>query len=163
MPKTIRVTLSEASIDRAIKELNAYRRRIPEKAKLLCDRLASMGATKVSLGYSRAVYTGKKDISVDVKESENGYRIIASGETVAFVEFGAGVRYGSGHPLNSKFGTGPGTYPDGKGHWDDPKGWWLPKDKGGGHTFGNPPSMTMYDTGKELRDEILRVAQEVFS
>lgn len=163
MGKTIRVSLNAASIDRAITELNDYKAGLKSKGKLLCERLAAMGATKVSLGYARAAYTGDKDISVSVEESDKGYRIIAAGESVAFVEFGAGVKMGGGHPLNGQFGTGPGTYPNGKGHWDDPNGWYLPKDKGGAHTYGNPPAMVMYDAGKELREEILRVAKEVFS
>ena len=33
----------------------------------------------------------------------------------------------------------------------------------GDNTYGNPPSATMYQTGKELQQEILRIAREVFT
>ena len=160
----LRINLSAPSIDEAIKKLQDYQKRLDEKANKLAERLASMGATNVSLEFSRVLYTGPKDISVSVEALGNGrYAIIASGETVLIAEFGAGVTYGYGHPENSKFGMGPGTHPDGVGHWDDPNGWWLPKSKGGEHTYGNPPAMAMYNTEQMLKKEIRRVAEEVFS
>ena len=162
MAKTITMSLSTKSINAAIKELKAYRKSIDGKVDTLCRKLAEMGAVKVSLGYARAIYNGDKDISVSVEKTDKGYSIIASGESVLFVEFGAGVTYGSGHPQAAEFGMGPGTYPNGKGHWDDPKGWWIPEEHGGGHTYGNPPNPVMYETARDLKDEILRVAREVF-
>lgn len=135
------------------------------KLDILCKKLAEMGATKVSLGYARAIYSGdtkNKDIKVDVVRVSGGYQIVANGKSVLFVEFGTGITYGYGHPEAGKFGMGPGTYPDGKGHWNDPKGWWLPESVGGGHTYGNPPNPVMYRTAKELREAILEVAKEVF-
>ena len=162
MAKTIHVELSERSIEKAIREIKAYQSEIKRKADLLAKRLAVLGATNVSLGYSRAIYSGNKDITVSVEKRQKGYAIVANGESVLFVEFGAGATYGYGHPENDKFGLGPGTYPSDKGHWDDPDGWWIPKDHGGGHTYGNPPSMTMYRTEQDLQQEILAIAQEVF-
>lgn len=138
---------------------------LKSKLDILCKKLAEMGATKVSLGYARAIYSGdtkNKDIKVDVVRVSGGYQIVANGKSVLFVEFGTGITYGYGHPEAGKFGMGPGTYPDGKGHWNDPKGWWLPESAGGGHTYGNPPNPVMYRTAKELREAILEVAKEVF-
>lgn len=163
MVKVINMSLSPHSIDKAIEELNAYQKNIDFKINELCRRLAEMGAVNVSLGYARAIYNGQKDISVTVKEIPNGYAIVASGEDVLLVEFGAGATYGYGHPQASKHGMGPGTYPDGKGHWNDPNGWWIPKEAGGGHTYGNPPNPVMYETAKELRNKILEIAREVFA
>lgn len=163
MSKVISLTLDPASIDAAIAELKSYSAWVKTKAEELARRLADMGAVNVSLGYSRAVYTGLNDISVTVEQrGVNSYAIVANGEAVLFVEFGAGVTYGYGHPEPSVEGMpmGPGTYPNGKGHWDDPRGWWIP---GGEHTYGNPPSMTMYLTAKDLRNQLESIAQEVFS
>ena len=162
MAKTIHVELSERSIEKAIREIEAYQAGIKWKTDLLAKRLANLGATKVSAGYALAQYDGRKDISVSVEKRQKGYAIVANGESVLFVEFGAGATLGYGHPENDKFGLGPGTYPSDKGHWDDPKGWWIPKDQGGGHTYGNAPSMTMYRAEQELQQEILAIAQEVF-
>lgn len=161
------ITVKVTGIDDVISELSNYA--VRQKATELCSRLASMGAVKVSLDYARAVYTGENDISVSVEEIGDGrFSITASGAVVLIVEFGAGITYGDGHPLAGQYGYGPGTYP-GQTHALDPAGWWLPKAKRGTaadeyqHTYGNPPSMTMYNTAKDLKDEIQRVAMEVFN
>lgn len=157
--KKIVIELNAHSINKAIKEIKKLDAEWDRKINEVLRRLAEIGATKASLGFSRAVYTGDNDVSVSVEPIENGYSIIASGEAVLFIEFGSGVTYGYGHPEPMEYG--PGTYP-GKGHWDDPNGWYLPKSKGGEHTYGNPPSAAMYRTGKDLQQEILRIAREVF-
>jgi hypothetical protein len=89
--------------------------------------------------------------------------VVATGDAVLFIEFGAGYLMGYGHP--EPMGYGPGTYP-GKGHWDDPKGWYLPKAvqeaTGKKKSFGNPPAAAMYNTVKDLEERIAEIASEVF-
>ena len=160
--KKIVVPLSESGIQKIQDELMVYRKWQEEKARELAERLAALGATVASIRFSRAVYTGKKDVEVTVEALPNGYKVKADGESVLFIEFGSGVTYGYGHPEAGKFGMGPGTYPDGKGHWNDPKGWYLPKSAGGGHTFGNPPAMPMYEARKAIEQELPRIVKEVF-
>ena len=160
--KKIVVPLSESGIQKIQDELTVYRKWQQEKARELAERLAALGATVASIRFSRAVYTGKKDVEVTVEELPNGYKVKADGESVLFIEFGSGVTYGYGHPEAGEFGMGPGTYPDGKGHWDDPKGWYLPKSAGGGHTFGNPPAMPMYEARKAIEQELPKIVKEVF-
>lgn len=160
--KRIVVPLSESGIQKIQDELTVYRKWQEEKARELAERLASLGATVASIRFSRAVYTGPKDVDVSVEEMPTGYKVKADGESVLFIEFGSGVTYGYGHPEAGEFGMGPGTYPDGKGHWDDPKGWYLPKSAGGGHTFGNPPAMPMYEARKAIEQELPRIVKEVF-
>lgn len=159
----IEASLSKNSIDRAIRDIRAYKKNLSVKARKICEKLAISGAVNVSLGYASAIYTGQKDFNVTVEDIDNGYRILADGETALILEFGAGVTYGYGHPQANSFGMGPGTYPDGKGHWDDPRGWYLPAYAGGEHTYGNPPAMSMYETAKDLRSRVESVAREVFA
>lgn len=161
--KKIVVPLSVDGIDRLQKELKKYQAWQQRKAKELAERLAMLGASTASIRFSRAVYTGVKDANVSVVAAQNGYTVKADGESVLFIEFGSGVTYGSGHPGASQHGMGPGTYPDGKGHWDDPRGWYLPKEKGGGHTYGNPPAMPMYEARKQIMQELPRIVKEVFT
>lgn len=160
--KKIVVPLSESGIQKIQDELTVYRKWQEEKARELAERLAALGATVASIRFSRAVYTGPKDVDVTVEELPNGYKVKADGESVLLIEFGSGVTYGYGHPEAGEFGMGPGTYPDGKGHWDDPKGWYLPKSAGGGHTFGNPPAMPMYEARKAIEQELPKIVKEVF-
>lgn len=165
MAKKLTVRLNSKSLDDAIKYVRAYQRSLPKRINAMCKHLADLGATKISLDYTRAVNAavGMKPITVTVQKRDKGYAIVASGESVMFVEFGAGARYGYGHPQAAELGMGPGTYPSDKGHWNDPKGWWLPEEAGGGHTYGNPPSMAMYQTAKDLKAEVLRIAKEGLS
>ena len=162
MAKTIQITLDDKSIDRAIKELRAYKLWVEEKESELRSRLASLGATVASIRFSRAIYNGTNDVSVEVDDTGSTAIIKASGETVAFIEFGSGAKYGYGHPQADEFGVGPGTWSDtyGKGHWDNEKGWYYGS---GQHSYGNPPAMAMYSAVQEITANVTRIAREVFA
>ena len=161
MPKTISVDpLDKNSVNNAIKELKAYKAWVQAKETELRLRLATLGATVASIQFSRAFYDGVNDVSVRVDNTGSVAVIYAEGEAVAFIEFGAGAAYGYGHPEASKFGTGPGTYPNGKGHWNDPNGWWYAH---GEHTYGNPPAMGMYQAREEIVQQYTQIAKDVFS
>ena len=160
MPKTITVDpLSRSSIQDAIKELKKYKKWIAEKERELRIRLATRGATVASIQFARAIYSGANDVSVRVDDTGTVAVIYAEGSAVAFIEFGSGAKYGNGHPVNSELGTGPGTYPDGKGHWNDPNGWWFGHSE---HTYGNPPAMAMLKARDQMVEELTQIAREVF-
>lgn len=155
----INVELSNKSITNAVRELRRYQLWVSEKENELRSRLAMMGATVASIHFARAIYSGSNDVSVRVDNTGSVAVIYAEGETVAFIEFGSGATYGYGHPLAGEFGVGPGTYPDGKGHWNNPKGWWFGS---GQHTYGNPPAMAMYKAVQEITENVTKIAKEVF-
>ena len=159
----IKVSLSPSSIDAAIKQLENYSKDLERKAQELCKRLADMGAMYAEWNFSGVLYAGDIDYKITVDRIDaNTYAIKANGETVLLMEFGAGVKHGYGHPQAAEFGMGPSTYPNGKGHWDDPKGWWFGEKGNWTHTYGNAPGMPMYNAAKDLRKEILDIALEVF-
>ena len=161
MPKKIVIDgLSQENVTSAIREVRKYQAWVLEKETELRSRLASLGATVASIQFSRAIYNGTNDVSVRVDDTGSVAVIYAEGESVAFIEFGAGITYGSGHPQADEFGVGPGTYPEGKGHWDNPKGWWYAR---GQHTYGNPPAMAMYNAVQAMTEEVTRIAREVFA
>lgn len=145
-----------ASTSRAARRLDEYYADLIEKANELCERLATIGAVRASLDFSRAIYNGTNDVAVSVEPITNGYAIHARGDAVLFIEFGSGVTYGYGHPEPE--GYGPGTYP-GKGHWDDPNGWWYGNHE---HSYGNPPAAAMYHAKQDVLQEVQRIADEVF-
>ena len=162
MKKVYNIELSTQGIKELQDGLKEYDKWLKRKSDELAKRLADMGAVKASLEFSRAIYTGDEDHEITVEPCNGGYKVRATGTTVLFVEFGTGL-IGYGHP--EPHGMGAGTYP-GKGHWDDPSGWWLPREKNNGHsqhTYGNPPNMPMYNTVKELEQELARVVKEVFA
>ena len=163
MSKTIQVELDNKSIDKAIRELRQYSAWVQKKEDELRSRLAMLGATVASIRFSRAIYNGSNDVSVRVDDTGSVAVIYAEGESVAFIEFGSGKKYGYGHPQAGELGFGPGTWSDsdqGKGHWDEPGGWWYGS---GQHSYGNPPAMAMYTAVKEITENVTKIAKEVFS
>jgi len=155
----IRVSMNRASLEGAAQQLETIAAELHQKEQQICERLATIGAIRATMDYASVPLDGlPKDVTVTVEPSGDGYKVIAAGSMVLFLEFGAGAKYGYGHP--DPRGYGPGTYP-GKGHWDDPKGWWIPKEHGGGHTYGNPPAMGMYNASRDIRESIRQVVEEV--
>lgn len=146
-----------ASVSRATRSLEEYTADLIEKANTVCERLATIGAVRASLDFSRAIYNGTNDVEVTVEPIDNGYAIHARGDAVLFIEYGSGASYGYGHPEPE--GYGPGTYP-GKGHWDDPNGWWYGSHE---HSYGNPPAAAMYHAKQDVLQEVQRIADEVFA
>ena len=153
----------------------------PEAVKKNTDKamniLMDMGVKRADWGFNTlrgmgrlftetgSAYIGDVDAKITSKKSENGFKITATGDSVLFIEFGAGIKYGHGHPQESEFGMGAGTYPDGKGHWDDPNGWYLPVEKAGKRgvkSKGNIPHMPMYYTGLKIKRNAGKVFRSVF-
>lgn len=162
--KKITISLSEKSINRAIKELERYKKWVEEKTCLLCERLAMIGAHEASVRFTTAIYDGDNDVSVEVKPTDNGWAIIASGQAVAFIEFGAGVYHNPTEPY-------PNPRPDGiVGIGEYGKGYgkrqaWGYYDESGELvlTRGVPAAMPMWYAAKEMEQEILKIAREVFA
>lgn len=162
MSKTIQTELNDSSINSAIKELRQYSAWVQSKEAELRSRLAMLGATVASIQFSRAIYNGSNDVSVRVDDTGSVAVIYAEGESVAFIEFGSGIRHGYGHPQAAEFGFGPGTWSDseqGKGHWNNEHGWWYGS---GQHSYGNPPAMAMVAARDAIVEEVTRIATEVF-
>jgi hypothetical protein len=165
MSKVFTLGIDPAANNKALIELEKYRQRLyTHKISMILSRVCERLRQIVAEGYAGAEYKGPKDVEVTVEQiDEDTYSIVATGETVLILEFGAGVTYyGAGHELADELGFGPGTYP-GQTHALTGKGWYLPKEKGGGHTYGNPPSKTMYNAVKTLREELPQIVREVFA
>ena len=173
MPK-IRVSLNSASIDNAIRQLESYNKKLETAGNEIAKRLCEIGYDVASGVMGGHIYTGETISSLRVeKVADNRYVLKAGSKALLFFEFGAGV-IGYGHPLAGKFHMGPGTYP-GKGHWNNPKGWFYPTDdpalvhhydedgQGWAISHGNAPHMPFYQADVAIREQILTVAREVLS
>ena len=150
------------SVSAAIKELDRYKRWVQEKEEILRQRLAELGVSIASLEFNQAVYNGTNNVSVRFEDNGKKATIFAEGSAVLFIEFGSGEKYGGGHPDAGKFGYGPGTWsdgPNGRGHWDDPNGWYYAHGK---RSFGNPPAMAMVHARDAILEQLTAIAREVF-
>lgn len=170
--KTITFGLSEAEIDRAIKELKQYAKDITAKADLLGKRIADEIANNAQGAFATAVVDdllngGRKTakVSVSVKSTGNISLVIASGADAFWAEFGTGVYYngsvgGSPHPKGVELGMTIGGYGKGKGQRET---WGFYDEDGEVQlTHGAPASMPMYNAVKTVCAEIATIAREVF-
>lgn len=89
--KTIKIPLSVAGIDNAIREINRYQSWLKAKTSVLLDRLAQEGLSVASANFAKAAYDGTNDVSVSVEQRRAGVRaVVAVGASVLFIEFGTG-------------------------------------------------------------------------
>ena len=160
----IKMSLSTESIDNAIKELTAYRDSIDRKKNMLLERLGEIGIKEASVRFTTAMYDGDNDSNVTLEANSNGYVILAEGNAVAFIEFGAGVYHNPGEPY-------PNPRPDGivgigeYGYGRGKRKAWGYRDNGGDIkiTHGNPAAMPLWYASEEMRKNILTIAREVFA
>ena len=83
--KVISVKLNSKSINKAIKEIEKYKRELLEKEQKLLEGLASIGVSEASIRFTTAMYDGVNDVTVTLDKSGKGYVIKAEGEAVAFI------------------------------------------------------------------------------
>ena len=164
MRKTIiTCTLDTKDINRAIKELKAYKQDLLNKEKRLLEGLAEICVKEASVRFTTAMYDGINDVSVKLDRANNGYVIVAEGEAVAFIEFGAGVYHNTSEPYPNprpEGVVGIGEY--GKGYGKR-KAWGY-KDENNELviTRGNPAAMPMWYASEEMRNSVTRLVKEVF-
>ena len=163
--RRIKCTLSSDSLFKAAKAVQEYKNSLNRKVDEFVERLADIGVETISATLSDIPQEEKDTDSPQVGHTAvSGGRIevYLSGTQVLFIEFSAGITFGSNnYPLPSGASYGAGTYP-GKWHWDDPGGWWYRKDGESHHTYGNKAYMPMYNADAQMRQQIERIAKEVF-
>lgn len=171
--KVIRISLSEKDIERAIKELEQYKRDIIRKTELLRKKVAEQIETLAQNGFNGAIVDDltedsggarRAEVQVSIDERENVSVVIAAGEDAVWVEFGAGVYHNgsagsSPHPEGSKLGLTIGGYGKGMGKRQI---WGFYEDGELRLTHGTPAVMPMYNALKSVCDEIADIAKEVW-
>ena len=152
----------KASINAAIKQVQEYKKDFLAKEKIFVKRLAEIGVSVATTGFSVADYDGNKDVTVRLEWNGNKAVIIAEGETVGFIEFGTGIRNPEWDNSGMDY-TPPkhGTY--GKKRGARPHGWYFKPGEGAvQHTYGNPPAEAMRTARDVMIERIARIAREVF-
>lgn len=170
--KTISFELSNRGIGDALREIRAYRLSFERKVETLRERIAGRIEAEALANFAGAVCDdvvggGVRTAAVSVNVQHDGLvsLIIASGPDAVFCEFGAGVYHNgavgsSPHPKGAELGMTIGSYGQGKGAR---KVWGYYEDSQLILTRGTPASMPMYNAFKAVCEEILTIAQEVFS
>lgn len=170
------ITISLNNIDKAIKELEEYKKTFNDNVTELVTELTEYGADKASQNFKSAQYDGTNDVYVNSsvgRKSKNKVvgEIEADGSAVLFIEFGTGVFYGNAHPEAYDHGYFPGSY--GPNGLENTWGYYgeggtngvyrKTTDKGDLYTtHGNPANRCLYDAGKAIEAQAPRIAREVF-
>lgn len=173
MRTEIKVNLNKkGGIENAIKELEAYKKRIQEKTSLLVQKLTDYGAeiVRIKIVNMGAYYSGEllSGVSGYYSPILNAGFVKVTSDHVAFVEFGTGVvgqnnphkngEYLSKAAWNYASGAKIFTTQDGR------VGWIYPTDDGGFRfTEGMESRPFMYETSLELQRDLQKITQEVFS
>lgn len=158
--KVIKFSLTEAGIDSAIAEIEAYKADLRKKCNQLIEALANDGKdiAKMYVTQYGAVYTG------DLLESITGFFdektrtgfIRTDCPHAIYVEYGTGVvGLRNKHPLKGA------DYYDINHHGDD--GWWYMLNDGLHWTRGMRARPFMYDTFSALSQKAQEVAKTVFA
>lgn len=164
MAKTVSFGLSVKEVQAAIKELRQYQSDLNRKCEILAQRLAEEGViiAKVKIMQYPAVYTGELLNSIKCEPGamiSNGSQwIIFTGcEWAPFVEFGTGI-IGSDNP-HPDTGLANWKY-DVNEHGE--YGWYYYKEGEWHWTKGMPSRPFMYETGRDLRKIVPKIAKEIF-
>ena len=152
------------SITEAINQLKQYKKDFLAKEAIFVKRLAEIGVSVASTGFATADYDGINDVVVTLEHQGTRAVVVASGETVGFIEFGTGIRYPEWDNTGMEY-TPPkhGTY--GKGYGARPHGWYFKPNGSEGaaqHTYGNPPAGAMLTARDVIVDRVIQIAREVW-
>ena len=163
--KTITLQLSADSCDKAIKELEKIKSEADPKLQEVCRRLAELGKEVAQRIFDEAAANtaeGNGGVAVVAVPFESGYKIVASGKDVYFIEFGtgnsAGMFYGEGLPATS-VPIYPGSYSEKHNGMYAERGYWFYH---GQIMSSTDTYMPMYYAGKTVRENMDKVIREVF-
>lgn len=127
MKKHIKIDLSTDGIESAVKELNdlkkAQSERLDAEAKAIADLLCKKAQQNFANAWYDQLTQGVRreaNVRCRVEKTVNGYRVVAEGEQVTFIEFGAGVYFNapagsSPHPRGEELGFIIGEFGQGYG------------------------------------------------
>ena len=173
MRTEININLNEkGSLQKGIKQLQAYKKRVQEKTSLLVQKLTDYGAeiVRVKIVGMGAYYSGEllSGVSGYFSPILNAGFVKVTSDHVAFVEFGTGVALDNAmHPNAEYLALADWNYGSGETIFttkDGKIGWYFPLEDGSWRfTEGLPSRPFMYETALELQRDLYRITQEVFS
>lgn len=156
----IKVELSDKGIEDAIKALEKEEKRSKTNDDLFMRKLAECGLIEAQKHFLEADENSELP-DVYAEKTKNGYRIVASGTDVCFIEFGTGVYTGYGYEktVNTNFAIRPGSWSKFHSRQFYVKGYWHYRRK---KYVGTYPTKAMYLASKEMRQQIYQIAREVY-
>lgn len=166
--------LSVSEVEKAIKQIEAYKQSLIDKSVRFCTELITLAETTAKAKISESPLGPYITVTTEINPTQTGCKaiLLAVGaekssdygtiNTLLMVEFGAGIYHNSTpNPWADEAGYGVGTFP-GQTHAFE-SGWWYPKEDGTwGYTHGVKATMPMYNASTEMLLNIEKVARRAF-
>ena len=169
--RTVIVKLDPQGIADAIEQINAYRKEVEDRTRLLCQRMVDLGAAiaRIKIIQFDAIDKGELVNSVGGYYSPllNAGFVKVSSDHAVFVEFGTGViGMDNPHENYEYLAKASWAYASGRTIFttkDGRVGWIYPTDDGQWRfTEGMESRPFMYHTALELARQFPKIAQGVF-
>lgn len=170
--KIIKCELSVESIDKALRQLENYKKRFLKYQDKLMSELGKLAHETAKEAMppegSDAYRSGGANLTYEV--DGNVITIGIHGQQAVFIEFGAGIEYNgregtSSHPHGEELGYTIGSWSlsdQGSGQIFNPDGWYFYDNGEWVHTWGNPTYMPLGKAEQRLQQDVLKVARKVF-
>lgn len=167
----LKIELSASSIDKAISEVEKYKKNLSDKLEILIGKLVQSGVEVAQVlattaqGDSTEAYV---DYMVDKQGDIVKAAIYLRGKDAVFIEFGAGIAYNTGrqHPMADEFGFGIGSYPSKHppNKAINPGRWVYGRDEAGNPlwSIGTEATMPLYHAAETIRNNLIQGAIEDF-
>lgn len=154
--KHITIELSVESCQKVLDELKEYQKRIKPKMDEVCKRLAEIGRDTAQRIFDSAG-EGNGGVHVSIAPISNGWKIVASGKDVYFIEFGTGDDVDPHYDVSVPLFSGSWSMEHAQRYAQ--YGFWYYRKV---RYEGTPAYMPMYYAEKEIRANEKRIVQEVF-
>ena len=155
----IKLKLNTESLNRALKELKAYQKKVEQAPQKLIEYLTKQGVeiAKMNVQDMNAYDSGELYNSIHAESSVNVGYVIADATHAAFVCFGTGIEgANSPHPNIAIAGWQYDVNEHGELGW-----WYIGRDGRAHWTKGMPSRPYMYNTAQQLRQMVIPAVREV--
>lgn len=153
----VALSLDTNSINKAIRQVESYKKSLSTKIDKLCKRLAEIGA-------EAARETFGPSVEVKVEKANKGYQIVASGRGVCFIEFGAGARASIEGEVyeDIPFKVEPGSWSESELGAHTYSEWVKTHGSDADYPYNRTPKPGMLNAYNAIVDAIQAAAKEVF-
>lgn len=171
--RSVDFPLTTIGLHNAVKYLKGYEVEFMWQVHQYIRALQARGYEIANFRLADARSTARSDIREDesnqirvgiVQQAQNKFlaTLTFEGKRALFIEFGAGITMGYGHP-DALGKYGPGTYNPSSPRWSNPKGWWYTSDSGESrHTYGNQPYAPLYGALERMSADYITIAKQIF-
>ena len=174
--KVFKSDLSVNGIEALKRQLLQYKDELHTKCKKLVSRLLQSGVAVSQARISESPLGKYVTVTTNISADKMGCKgiLLAKGAVkeqdgyapfsiLLAIEFGAGIHFNPApNPNADKFGLGVGTFPGQVHAFEDMWFYWDEKSQEWKPTHGVKATMPMYKASEEMKNNILKIAKDVF-